>query len=657
MSMLLNSNFNVFDKESSLEPFVIPVPTVPSHVDGQTVKEMLDQNPDIEGIVVMDNDCPAGIIMRTTFFQKIGSLYGHSVYMKRPVGILMDRDFMKADVRDNIYKTSIQAMNREQSKLYDYLVVYENKMYIGVISIRLFLVELSKRNEAQIRVLKNQQQKLLSAHEQEFQLRKNLEYQTAAVRNLLDHADQGFLWFGEDLIIKNEYSYKCVAIFERTIGETSYLELVRQYFDEDKGTVFQMAFDSYFKNNSQVTDNVYLMLLPSNCLIQGKNIHFEYRRIESNGQKAVMVIINDITEKVSMEKAAEDDRNRQRLLIKAFTYQAQIKQMLEEFREIFSGGYRSFFRAGGHFSDGLNELFRTVHTYKGDFAQYGFISASDQLHEFEDALLAVIKRGESAAEHDVASVMAHANPETMLAADLNIIYEVLGNHYFDQSEMISFPKTKLMEVENAIRNTDAPLDQSFVISLLESLKWKNIKVFLNQYQDYLQYLAGRMMKNAPVYLVEGDDIEIDVEQYGNFIKSLVHIFRNIMDHGLETDEERFICGKAERGVVECRISRLNDNRFTLCIADDGRGIDLNKITEKARENHLKTAEELNQMTEDEICSLIFIDHLSTKDYTNTLSGRGMGMSAILKASNDLGGKVAIVTEENKGTSFQFELPY
>jgi hypothetical protein len=54
-----------------------------------------------------------------------------------------------------------------------------------------------------------------------------------------------------------------------------------------------------------------------------------------------MVILNDITEKLDMEKAMEDDRNRQRLVIKAFACQAQIKQMLSEFREIFSGGYRA----------------------------------------------------------------------------------------------------------------------------------------------------------------------------------------------------------------------------------------------------------------------------------------------------------------------------
>jgi len=406
-----------------------------------------------------------------------------------------------------------------------------------------------------------------------------------------------------------------------------------------------------------VTDNVYLMLLPSDCLIQEKNIRFEYRRIENDGQKAVMVILNDITEKVSLEKAMEEDRNRQRLLIKAFGYQAQIKQMLNEFREIFTGGFRNYFHECSNFSDSLNELFRAVHTFKGDFAQYGFLSASNRLHEFEGNLLALINRGQNSTTADVEIVMAGADPENMLKDDLNIIYDVLGNAYFDQSEIVSFPKSELIEIEETIKNASDPLDQVSIIHLIESLKRKNIKVFLEQYRDYLQYLSDRLMKNMPVYLIEGDDVKIDDDQYGDFIKSLVHIFRNIMDHGIETDEERLESGKAEMGLVKCHISLTDDRQFTICISDDGRGIDLEKIKEKSIEKHLISADELNRMSISEVANLIFIDHLSTKDCPDALSGRGMGMSAFRKACLDMGGKVEIATDENIGTSFLITLPY
>lgn len=477
MPVMQDSNFTVFDKENGLEQFIIQTPTVESTSYGESVKALFENDRDVEGVVIMENSSPVGLIMRTAFFQKMGTKYGNSLYMKRPVSLLMDTDIMKADVNESVAAVSIQAMHREQSKLYDYIIVCKNNAYIGVVSIQLFLIELSKRNEAQIGVLKNQQQKLLTAHEQEKLMRQNLEYQSAAVRNLLDHADQGFLWFGKDLIIKNEFSYKCVSIFGKSIGALPYMDLVSSYFGESANDVFPLAFDSYFKNNSPITDNVYLMLLPSDCIINGKNIRFEYRRIESDGQKAIMVVLSDITEKINLERAMANDQNKQRLLIKAFGCQAQIKQMLSEFREIFSGGYKNYFRDTGCFTANLNELFRAVHTFKGDFAQYGFISASNRLHEFEDALLQIVNHGQAATPADVEHVMADSDPEKILKEDLNIIYENLGSSYFDESEIISFPKAKLTGIEDRIQSAESPLPPTVVIGMIEELKRKNIKVF------------------------------------------------------------------------------------------------------------------------------------------------------------------------------------
>ena len=656
MSPVQDSSFEQFETDGQLEQFVINVPTVPCTVAGQAVKDIFDKHPEAEGVVVLDNGNPAGIIMRTTFFQKMGSLYGLSLYMSRPVNILMETSIMKVEATDNVAKIGLQAMSREQSKLYDYIVVYKNKSYIGVISIRLFLVELSKRNEAQISVLKNQQQKLMSAHEQEIQLRKNLEYQSASVRNLLDHADQGFFWFSKNLKIENEYSYKCISIFNKGVGGENFLNLVSEYFGQDKVSVFQLAFDSYFNNNSEITDNVYLMLLPSDCEISGQYIHFEYRRIESEGQKAVMVILNDITQKIQMERMMEADQNKQRLIIKAFGYQSQIKEMLGDFRNILSGGYREFFKDPNSFCENLNELFRSVHTFKGDFAQYGFMSASEKLHVFEDKLVELVSRGEAAGMADVETVMAGADTEAMLADDLAVITEVLGEAYFEEREMLNIQMEKFLQIEQKLQNGGNMIDRVEVLYLIKSLQLKNLKIFLQQYGDYLQYLSGRVMKSMPTFLVEGDDIEINEQVYGEFLKSLVHIFRNIMDHGIETDEERVEQNKPEQGVVECRITHGTGNEFTLRISDDGRGLDLDKIKEKAIANGLKTADELEKLPHKALCSLIFADHLSTKDRADTLSGRGLGLSAVLETCQKLGGRIEVETECKKGTVFVITLP-
>ncbi len=654
---MITPEFKDFDSEGKILQFVIQVPAVSSKAEGQAIKDIFDQNPETEGVVITENNHPVGLIMRTMFYQKMGTMYGHSLYMKRPVSILMETDMMSADATDNVSKVGILAMSREQNKLYDYVIVYKNKAYAGVISIRLFLVELSKINDAQINVLKHQQKELLTAHEQEVVLRKDLEYKSDAVRNLFDHAEQGFLSFGSDLTVKNEYSYKCIEIFNQNIGGFHYIDLISRYFDADKKSVFETAFDSFFKNNSMVTDNVYLMLLPAECEINGKNIRFDYKRIESNGKKSVMVILSDVTELISMEKAMEEDKNKQRLLIKAFTCQAQIKQMIEEFTDLFSGGYKLMF-IKNNFEESLNEFFRAVHTYKGDFAQYGFMTASAHIHHFEEELLQLFERTDKLTNLDVERIMSEADPKNILEADLSAITEVLGESYFGESEIITIPKYKLEQMKEQFASEQIPTDKNTLMKMIDNLKYKNIKIYLEQYQDYLKYLCERLMKYMPTYIIEGDDVEIDPDQYSDALKSLVHIFRNSMDHGIETNEERLEYGKPERGIIHCQIQKyLDENRFELRISDDGRGIDLHKLKIKALDNNIRSADDLNLMDDSEAAKLIFADHLSTKDNADALSGRGIGMGAVKEACMKLGGTIEIETKPGEGTIFILSFPY
>ncbi len=642
--------------DEKLRQYVISVPTISIKDFGEKAKEIFDGSAEVEGIVVLEHDSPAGIIMRNMFYQKMGTQYGYSLYMKRSVGILMDTGFMSADAEDGISKVSLQATARSFEKLYDYIVVYQNRKYLGVISIRLFLEELSKRNEAQISVLKEQQQKLLAAHQQELQLRKNLQYQAAAVRNLLDHAEQGFLWFGSDLVIKNEVSYKCLEIFGQNVGGDDFLELIHPHFGKERVGVFEAAFDSYFKNNSPVTDAVYLLLLPADCVIAEKNVHFQYKRIESGQQKAIMVVMNDITDKVALEKAMEDDRYKQRLLIKAFGCQPQIKRMIDEFRDLFSGGFRSFFENDKTFRENLDELFRAVHTYKGDFAQYGFDSAAEKLHVLEDRLSQLINSKEEIGLPELENLLTHIDTKEILDRDLRVISEFLGADYFDKSEVVPVPKSKLLALESKLSSQGDPGCQE-VLGLIRSLLLRPVKSYLAQYEDYIEYLSGRVMKSMPIFLVEGDDLEVDGERFDPFFQSLVHVFRNSMDHGIEPDEERLEAGKNQRGLIHCVVSAGDDRCFTLRISDDGRGIDVDKLKDKALERGLGSAGDLEQMDDRQLCDLVFADHISTKDSLSSLSGRGVGMSAVRGACLKLGGKIEIESCPGQGTAFIITLPY
>ncbi len=646
------SIINNYDIEGKIEQFVMQVPTVSPGAEGHEIKDLFENNPETEGIVVLENRQPVGLIMRTAFYQQIGSLHGHALYMKRPITLVMDSAMMIVEVEDNLSQIGIQAMNREQSKLYDFVLVRRGGEFLGVVSIRHFLVDLANRNAAQIHVLKFQQKELLLAHQKVTALNKDIESKSNAVRNLLDNADQGFLFFGSDLFVKNEFSFKCVEIFQAQIGGQHFISMITPYFPEDKLPVFTAAFESYFRNNSPITDNVYLMLLPADCRVGSKHIHVEYRRITHDGSKAVMAIFNDITDKVNMEKAMERDRYWQRLLIKAFGCQAQIKRTIDEFNELFSGGYSVYLADSGDTREALQELFRAVHTYKGDFAQYGFAKASENLHQFEDRLAALLHSPDPQKDA-IREVMAALDPDEVLREDMTAVTDSLGEGYFRNDEIVSIPMQKLREAERKITGLGDSLELNGVLEVLHGLRLQSFRAQLLQYEDYMQYLSGRLLKSMPVFMVEGADIEIDKDHNREFCKALVHIFRNIMDHGIEPDEERIKLGKPQRGLVVCRISREGSSML-LQISDDGRGLDLDKIKQKARA--LFPAEQPDEMSEAQIADLIFRDSISTKDVASSLSGRGVGLAAFRDTCVKLGGNVKVTTKQGEGTLFSISLP-
>jgi len=153
----------------------------------------------------------------------------------------------------------------------------------------------------------------------------------------------------------------------------------------------------------------------------------------------------------------------------------------------------------------------------------------------------------------------------------------------------------------------------------------------------------------------GDNVEIDKMMVEGLMDPLTHIIRNSLDHGIETPEIRRNKGKNETGTLTISASQESGN-IIISIKDDGAGINVDKVVEKALNNGIITQEELNQMSLDDKVMLVFSPGLSTADQISDVSGRGVGMDVVMNNINSLGGKVEVKTEKNKGSEFKIILP-
>ncbi len=167
-------------------------------------------------------------------------------------------------------------------------------------------------------------------------------------------------------------------------------------------------------------------------------------------------------------------------------------------------------------------------------------------------------------------------------------------------------------------------------------------------------LAHDLGKKAELVL-EGSDTELDRQMIDHLRDPITHIIRNCIDHGIETPQDRIAAGKSDYGTINISASH-EAGHITLRIADDGRGLDVERIREKALALDLATADDLAHMGNEELCRFIFSPGFSTAKNVTNVSGRGVGMDVVRENIEAIGGGVTLSTARGRGTTFILKVP-
>lgn len=166
---------------------------------------------------------------------------------------------------------------------------------------------------------------------------------------------------------------------------------------------------------------------------------------------------------------------------------------------------------------------------------------------------------------------------------------------------------------------------------------------------------SRMLGKEVELSTEGEDTEMDKSLIERLEEPLIHLIRNSIDHGVEPPEERERLGKPRAGRIRLKAYYQGDRVF-ISVEDDGRGIDVDKVKEKAIEKGIATKDRLEKMTEKEILSLVFSPGFSTADRISEVSGRGVGMDVVMDVVMRFRGTVDLSSEKGKGTKVTMSFP-
>jgi two-component system, chemotaxis family, sensor kinase CheA len=167
-------------------------------------------------------------------------------------------------------------------------------------------------------------------------------------------------------------------------------------------------------------------------------------------------------------------------------------------------------------------------------------------------------------------------------------------------------------------------------------------------------IAGQLGK-AIDFSMEGEDVEADKAVVEGLFEPLLHVLRNAIGHGAETEHLRMEAGKPTRTRIVLRARRFGD-RVVVEVEDDGRGIDPAAIRRVARERGVSSADDLERMSDAEAVELIFAPGFSTASEVTNLSGRGVGMDAVRSAVERLGGQASVRGSQGRGTTVHLSLP-
>ena len=186
------------------------------------------------------------------------------------------------------------------------------------------------------------------------------------------------------------------------------------------------------------------------------------------------------------------------------------------------------------------------------------------------------------------------------------------------------------------------------------MRMQPISTIFDKFHRVIRDLAKNLDKEIKLS-ISGGEVELDKTIIESLSDPLTHLIRNSVDHGIELPEEREKAGKIRQGTIFLKAFH-QAGHVHIEIADDGGGIDSEKVGQKAIENQIITQDDLSSMSEKDILKLILAPGFSTAQKVTSVSGRGVGMDVVLTNIKQLSGTIDIDTEIGKGTTMRLELP-
>ncbi len=280
--------------------------------------------------------------------------------------------------------------------------------------------------------------------------------------------------------------------------------------------------------------------------------------------------------------------------------------------------------------------------------------------EPEPRVVAAPKGPKAVAKKTVVEVEATSDADRVANQSIRVNVDTLEHLMTMVSELV-LTRNQLLEISRRNEDTEfkVPLQRlsNVTAELQEGVMKTRMQPIGNAWQKLpriVRDLSSELHKQIELEM-HGADTELDRQVLDLIKDPLTHMVRNSADHGLETPAERAAAGKPEQGTI--RLSAYHEGgHIIICIADNGRGLNTERIKAKAVSNGLVSEAELEKMTEAQIHKFIFAPGFSTAAAVTSVSGRGVGMDVVRTNIDQIGGTIDIKSVAGEGSSVTIKIP-
>jgi two-component system chemotaxis sensor kinase CheA len=260
------------------------------------------------------------------------------------------------------------------------------------------------------------------------------------------------------------------------------------------------------------------------------------------------------------------------------------------------------------------------------------------------------------------STAAKGDSQNNLSIDSTIRVDVaLLDKLMTRVGELVLARNQIMQFSNLLGNSDLLRTSQRINLITTELQEGVMKTRMQQignvwskFPRMVRDLAAVCGKEVRIEM-EGKETELDKTIIESIKDPLTHLVRNTVDHGIEKPSVRVANGKPSEGCLTLRAFH-EGGQVNIEISDDGAGLNLNRIKEKALEKNLITAEVAARLTEREIAQLIFLPGFSTAETVSNVSGRGVGMDVVKTNIEKIGGTVDLQTFSGVGTTIKIKIP-